>query len=198
MVPTWTDVLGAVWECPRCKREFENNFSSHYWPKGEKRMIEDWNEAITFVLQQEGGYTLDPNDPGGETNFGISKKAYPNVDIKNLTAEQAKAIYKTDYWQACSCDDLPRAWAIAVFDTGVNQGVGKARRLMQIALGVDVDGVVGPATLAAAAKSGPDQVKMFLAQRLKDYANIMAANQKLLIYALNWCHRVIDLAQLIL
>ena len=53
--------------------------------------------AINNVLQHEGGYIFDPIDPGGETNFGISKRSYPNIDIKNLTKSQAMDIYYQDF-----------------------------------------------------------------------------------------------------
>jgi lysozyme family protein len=161
-------------------------------------MKEDWNDAINFVLKMEGGYTVDPNDPGGETNFGISKKAYPNLDIKDMTVDQAEAIYQSDYWAPCSCDDLPKPLALSVFDCAVNQGVTKAKRILQMALGVEVDGNVGPETIAAAMKSGPQQVKLYLADRLAEYSRIMADNPKLLVFAQNWAFRVVSLAELIL
>lgn len=162
-------------------------------------MTEDWEAAIAFTLKQEGGYTLDPNDPGGETNFGISKKAYPSLDIKNLTIDEAKQIYFKDYWQACQCDQLPRRFAISVFDTAVNQGQKKAQKFLQMVLDVDVDGVVGPKTIAAAFKSDDSyHAKKYLAERLADYARIMAGNQNLLVYAINWSYRVVSLSELVL
>ena len=57
-----------------------------------------FDEIIEVVLEHEGGYVNDPHDAGGETNFGIAKRWYPDVDIKNLTKEQAKKIYHQDYW----------------------------------------------------------------------------------------------------
>lgn len=70
----------------------------------------------------------DPEDPGGETKYGISKRAYPRLDIKNLTLEDASAIYKRDYWNAAGCDDLDDSLALVVFDTAVNCGVGRAKK----------------------------------------------------------------------
>lgn len=161
-------------------------------------MKNDWDNAVTFVLKMEGDYTVDPNDPGGETKFGISKKAYPSLDIKNLTVEEAREIYHRDYWLPCSCDDLPSAFSISVFDCAVNQGTGKAKRLLQIALDVTVDGVIGPKTIEAAVKADTYRVKKYLAERLADYARIMSANPKLLVFAVNWSYRVLSLAELIL
>lgn len=160
-------------------------------------MNTDWPIAIDFVLKMEGGYTVDPNDPGGETNFGISKKAYPSLDIKNLKVDDAKEIYRHDYWEECQCDELPTPLALCVFDTAVNQGTGKAKRLLQIALGVDVDGVIGDKTIAAAFKADTHQTKLFLADRLAEYGRLMSANPHLLVFAVNWSYRVISLAELI-
>jgi lysozyme family protein len=161
-------------------------------------MISDWEKAIEFVLEMEGGYTLDADDPGGETKYGISKKAYPNLDIKTLTITEAKTIYENDYWKPCKCDELPTSFAISVFDTAVNQGVYTAIKLLQKTLGVKDDGIIGPVTIAAAVNATPRSVKLFLANRLAAYAKLMASNQNLLVFATNWSFRVISLSELIL
>jgi len=157
-------------------------------------MNNDFDEAINFVLEMEGGYTLDPNDPGGETNYGISRKSYPNLDIKNLSRQDAVEIYRKDFWTPCHCDDLPRYWAMLVFDSAVNQGTRVAIRIMQIALNVTVDGIVGPKTLAAARSAKPRAVKVALAQRIAAYHRLMAEKPNLERYAVDWAFRVIDLA----
>ena len=89
-----------------------------------------FDSAIQFVLEREGGYVNDPADPGGETNMGISKRAYPNEDIKNLTVERAKALYHRDYWLAAGCDALSPPLDLIVLDTAVNMGVGRARQFL--------------------------------------------------------------------
>jgi len=86
-----------------------------------------FDRCITFVLKQEGGYVNDPRDAGGETNFGISKRAYPGLDIKALTVEQAKEIYSFDYWLKAGCDKLAWPDCLVVFDTAINMGVGRAK-----------------------------------------------------------------------
>lgn len=113
-----------------------------------------FEKAIRFVLIHEGGYVDDPDDPGGETNFGISKRAHPREDIKNMTKERAAAIYRSDYWDRCHCDALPPSLAMVTFDAAVNQGVGAAVRMLQKAVGTTVDGVMGPMTEAAAQAMG--------------------------------------------
>lgn len=162
-------------------------------------MEKDWGTAIAFVLKMEGGAEaeLNANDRGGLTKFGISQKAFPKLDIKALTVEDAKTIYRRDYWETCKCDELPAAFAIAVFDTAVNQGPGTARRLLQVALDVDVDGIIGEKTITAAHKASPYRVKKFLAERLAVYARLMVGDHSQLANAVNWSYRVLSLAELV-
>lgn len=87
--------------------------------------MSSFDKALEFTLRWEGGYVFDHDDPGGETKYGISKRAYPNVNIKELTREQAGDIYKRDYWNTFNCDNLSVADACAVFDTCVNCGVAR-------------------------------------------------------------------------
>ena len=89
-------------------------------------MKENFNLALGFVLRWEGGYCNHPSDPGGETNFGISKRAYPDVDIKALTKFEAGQIYRKDYWDKIGGDDLPWPMDICVFNCAVNCGRGRA------------------------------------------------------------------------
>lgn len=93
-----------------------------------------FERAFDIVVGAEGGYVNDPQDPGGETNFGISKRSYPTVDIKNLTLPQARDIYLRDYWRKAGCDSLAsEAMGILIFDCAVNQGVARARQTASIA-----------------------------------------------------------------
>jgi lysozyme family protein len=117
--------------------------------------ISAFDLCFANTLGHEGGYTNNPSDPGGETNWGISKRAYPNVDIANLTQDQAKAIYKSDYWDKISGDTLHPALACITFDAAVNNGVGSASRWLQTAVGATPDGSIGPATRAAIQKADP-------------------------------------------
>lgn len=107
-------------------------------------MTEDeaWQYAMSVVSVAEGGFTDDPRDAGnwtggkqgvGElrgTNFGISAAAYPNLDIANLTREEAQAIYKRDYWDSIGAGDLDPALGLVAFDTAVNSGPGRARAML--------------------------------------------------------------------
>jgi lysozyme family protein len=93
----------------------------------------DFEIAVNFTLQKEGGYHKDPLDPGGETNFGISKRYNPEVDIKNLTRAKAIEIYRRKYWQATGCDDLEFPMNVLYFECCVNPGVGHAQRFRTLA-----------------------------------------------------------------
>ena len=110
---------------------------------------------IERVLTHEGGYVNDPRDPGQETRWGISKRSYPAVDIRNLTRAQAIDIYRRDFWQRVRGDELPREFAFQALDAAVNHGIGNAVRWMQRAAGVADDGVIGPVTLAAVQRAQP-------------------------------------------
>lgn len=107
-----------------------------------------FDQAFDKLIGHEGGYVFDSRDPGGETKFGISKRQYPNLDIRNLTLADAKAIYRRDYWDRAQCDKLHPDLAFDLFDGAVNSGIGQSIRWLQRAVGVADDGVIGPLTLA--------------------------------------------------
>lgn len=84
--------------------------------------MSNFESAFGIIVGIEGGYVNDPKDPGGETKYGISKRRYPNEDIKNLTIERAQFLYQRDFWNPHKCDYLPWEQALLVFDTAVNGG----------------------------------------------------------------------------
>ncbi len=119
-------------------------------------MDEKFKAAVEAVLDHEGGYSNDPGDPGGETNFGVSRRSYPDLDIKSLTREQAEAIYHRDWWAAYGYGLIDDASVAAkVLDLSVNIGPARAHKLLQETINdlsparVAVDGRLGPATLDA-------------------------------------------------
>lgn len=59
------------------------------------------------MINREGVYVNDPYDPGGETKYGICKRSYPNLNIKELTLEEAKKIYHRDFWKRGKFEDVP-------------------------------------------------------------------------------------------
>ena len=121
--------------------------------------------ALRHVLTQEGGWTEDPFDPGGPTNFGITLAEFAEwrhvvltaltlsglkQALRDIPAQTVETIYRERYWQAGACAQLPAALAFMHFDAAVNHGTGRAARFLQTALGVAADGEIGPLTLAAA------------------------------------------------
>lgn len=124
--------------------------------------------AFDRLLGHEGGYTAGAGDPGGETNWGISKRSYPAVDIRNLTRDGAKIIYRRDFWARIHADQLPPAVAFQVFDFAVNSGIETAIRYLQRAVGVADDGHWGPVSAAAAvAVPAADIILRLNAERLE-------------------------------
>lgn len=131
----------------------------------EAATAQSFRRSLDHVLLMEGGYTDDPYDPGGPTNLGITLAdlaSYRGVAvtdasdaalksaIKALTPEAVAPIYLSRYWQPSCSGSLPPALALFHFDTAVNQGISTAARMLQQSLSVDVDGEIGPITLAAA------------------------------------------------
>ena len=134
-----------------------------------------FNEIIEKVLDHEGGYVNDPTDRGGETNFGIAKRFYPDVDIKNLTREEAKKIYHQDYWRPAKCDEVSPKLRHIYFDMCVNFGRSGAVKVLQRAAnakgaGLIVDGGIGPKTINAIADVEHERVKAY---RVLKFAKIV-------------------------
>lgn len=145
--------------------------------------------AIERVLSHEGGYVNDPNDPGGETNWGISKRAYPDVDIKNLTREQAIAIYKRDYWDKVAGAQLHEDIAYQVLDFAVNSGGPVAIQYLQRAAGAADDGYIGPATIEAVNKMPmPVLILIYIALRQKYQVKLKAWKN----FSAGWASRNAD------
>lgn len=146
----------------------------------------NFDDAFDRLLGHEGGYVNDPRDPGGETNWGISKRAYPNVDIKSLTKEAAKTIYRRDYWTPVRADELPDSVRFDVFDAAVNHGVLQSAKWLQRAAGAQPDGVIGAQTVASARAAGPQLAAHFNGYRLQFYTD--SANWA--VYGKGWTRRV--------
>lgn len=132
-----------------------------------------FEQMVERVLSHEGGYVNHPSDPGGETKWGIAKRSYPHLDIRNLTRDAAKDIYRRDFWQRVKADELHPSVAFQAFDAAVNHGIGNAVRWLQRAAGVADDGAIGPISLAAIKKMEPiDLVVLFNAERLEFYTKL--------------------------
>jgi len=155
-----------------------------------------FDEIIDSVLEHEGGYVNDPKDLGGETKYGITKRFYPDVDIKNLTKEDAKKIYYDDYWVRNKVPSLPDNLKYIYFDMCINQGRGTAVRVLQRAVNskggaLEVDGGLGPMTLKAINKYKPcdNRVRCY---RLKHYYDLVNKRPEQEKFLFGWFRRALE------
>ena len=161
----------------------------------------NFDQAFDRLIGHEAGFSEDERDPGnwtggrpgvGElkgTKFGIAANTYPDIDIKNLTLDQAKAIYYRDWWLKVGADEIDAAIVFQLWDFAVNAGMGTAKRALQRAVRVADDGAIGSRTLAAIkAMSVPDVLMRFNAQRLRHYTSLSTWPT----YGKGWTNRVAD------
>lgn len=163
--------------------------------------MSNFDTAFAVVVGVEGVLSLDPRDPGnwtggavgaGElrgTKYGVSAAAHPTVDIRSLTLDGAREIYRNEYWTAVRADELPPPLALLVFDAAVNSGPGQAIRWLQQAVGTGIDGKLGPKTMAAVqahAGQGARVMAELLARRLVFMASLPIWR----INSLGWARRV--------
>jgi lysozyme family protein len=143
--------------------------------------------AVEIVLKNEGGYSENPDDPGGCTNFGISQRAYPDLDIKDLTIEQAKEIYLRDYWKFGGVYN--QSIANKVFDSYVNIGEHSIK-IAQECLGIIQDGIYGPQTERAInSMSAIYFLNSYRAGLIDYYQNLVVNNPKLGVFLTGWLNR---------
>ena len=129
----------------------------------------DFHRCISLILGEEGGIENHRKDPGGLTNYGISQRSDPTLNIAALTLDDAKAIYRRDYWQPIHGDELPSGLDLLMLDCAINQGVTTALQLLQQALRIQDDGLIGPQTLSAAEAAMPGLLDAFDAERALRY-----------------------------
>ncbi len=158
-------------------------------------MLTKFDDIIEVVLHHEGGYVNDPKDPGGETNFGIAKRSHPDVDIKNLTKEEAKEIYYENYWCDNKVPNIPDELQHIYFDMCVNFGIIGAGKVLQRAIngkykaGLELDGRVGPKTLKAVKNLEADRLRAY---RVLKFAEIVVKKPKQEKYWFGWYRRALD------
>lgn len=137
-----------------------------------------FERSVTLVLELEGGYVDNPADPGGATNMGITLntlRAWRHddtltaEDVRDLSQEEAKAIYRAEYWNKMQCDALPAGVDLSVFDFGVNAGPSRSVKLLQKLVGAPQDGAMGPITLSAVATKQPVPLIQDFADGRLDY-----------------------------
>ena len=150
--------------------------------------------AIEKTLAHEGGYVNDPDDKGGETKFGISKRSYPEIDIAKLTRDEAAAIYKRDYWDEVKGDDIDsQVIAEHLFDTAVNMGVNRAAKMGQRIVGATDDGRIGPQSVAAFNECGEIRFDdKYRLAKISRYAWICNKNGDQKKFLLGWINRALS------
>lgn len=145
--------------------------------------------AMDFTLEFEGGWSMDPDDRGGLTRFGISIVHNPDVDLETLTMDRAIQLAWERYWIPAHCGEFPPHYAVAVFDLAYNSGPARAVRMLQSSLEVAVDGRVGPITRGAAARR-PDRLTYYLADRLTFLDDIINRDGSQMRFRRGWYRRV--------
>ena len=126
-------------------------------------MKENFDKCLKMLLSHEGGFVNHPDDPGGITNLGVTKKVYDEwigresteQEMRDLTPEDVGPIYKKNYWDRVKGDSLPSGLVWACFDWAVNSGSGRPAKAVQRAVGATADGAIGPATLGLNMEKDP-------------------------------------------
>jgi len=159
-----------------------------------------YDVAFKELIGYEGGYVNDPRDAGGETKYGISKRANPDIDIKHITLDFAKDYYYKKFWLPLKLNEVKNAIiSTEIMDTAVNMGRGAAARITQQALnflGEDLteDGIVGPATLGAINKWGHKDERAFFVClngfQFMRYAHIIQKMPDKIVFSRGWTKRI--------
>lgn len=156
----------------------------------------DFNIAVELVLSNEGGYVHNLADSGGETAFGISKRSYPSIDPKTLTIEQAKAIYKRDFWHPLYAELRSQEVANKLMDMSVNFGQGNSTIIVQKALrglgcAIKQDGVFGRNTLAIVNQTDAQTLLTAIRKhQAMRYVAIVQKNPSQIAFLEGWLRRV--------
>ena len=159
-----------------------------------------FDQSVALVLLHEGGFVQHPRDPGGATKFGITREtlaqargAFASIeDVRRLTRDEAASIYRRFYWNAVRADELPVGLGLALFDLAVNSGPTRAVKMLQKALRIDQDGLIGPLTLKAAADAHtPDTIRRLTRERLGFLARLATWS----VFGRGWRRRVLAVEQ---
>tara|TARA_R110002020_G_scaffold393759_3_gene603867 strand:+ start:89 stop:658 length:570 start_codon:yes stop_codon:yes gene_type:complete len=161
---------------------------------GKERKMTTFDQVIKQVFHHEGGYVNDPDDPGGETKYGISKRAFPDEDIKELTKKRAAKLYYDHYWIPSKVNLLPDSIRAIYFDMAVNMGIKRAATILQKACNhknkvkIKVDGRLGKNTAKHSKILEPERLRSF---RVKYYADLVSRKPTLEKYWFGWYRRAL-------
>lgn len=176
------------------------------YPFSTKGYTPEFCHAVRFILIEEGalyndgtpkpglGYVNNPKDPGGETKGGISKRAFPGVDIAALTLDRIVRIYHTNYWRPAYCSEWPEPIALYMLDSAVQHGAGNAIRMLQEISGCKADGKVGPNTRKAVHAGDVEYLcARYGLRRARFYARILKNNYSQITFIEGWHNRLVHL-----
>jgi lysozyme family protein len=154
----------------------------------------NFDQALEIVLKHEGGYVNHPNDPGGETNFGITQRVARmngyTGEMREIPMNVVRDIYRKDFWNAVRAEELPDALRLPVFDAAVNSGPRRAIQWLQTSVGANADGIFGPRTLLAVKTHPAQQTALRMcAARLDFLAGLNHFNT----FGRGWVRRVVDI-----
>jgi len=153
--------------------------------------MRQFNDYLEVILKHEGGYVNNINDLGGETNYGISHKSYPDLNIKDITLDEVSKIYYNDYWLKLNIDKIfNEDLKLHIFDMGVNAGNKTAIKLLQHILGVVEDGIMGPETESKVEEYFTSILTLYKNTRITYYNNLVKKNPKLQEFLNGWISRV--------
>lgn len=178
---------------------------SSQYPFSTKGFTAEFCHAVKFILTKEGalypngtpkpdlGYVNDPDDPGGETKGGISKRAFPSINIKALDLDRIVRLYYTNYWKPAYCQEWAGPVALYQLDSAVQHGATTAIKLLQEISGTKADGKVGPNTRAAVHGSDVEYlVARYGLRRSRFYARILKKNYSQTRFIEGWHNRLVD------
>jgi len=165
--------------------------------------VSGFTRALAIVLESEGGFVHHAADRGGPTNCGITQRTYdawradggqPPRPVQDIQSDEIQAIYHRNYWVAGKCDALPWPASLVHFDGWVNHKPIDAARVLQRALSVRADGIIGPITLGAADKAVPAELcNRMLWERLHLYDRIVDYDRSQSAFFRGWVKRILKL-----
>lgn len=163
-----------------------------------------FDKALQFVLAREGGYVDNPHDHGGATNQGITQRTYNTfrakqgldfMDVRAISYSEITAIYSANYWKVAGCNELPDPLDLVQFDSAVQHGPHTAIKLLQRALRITDDGVLGAKTIGAVRSTEPSLlIRRYLDERKAYYAAIIAHDPSQQAFATGWKARMLALS----
>lgn len=161
----------------------------------QNELVDNFNKIINTIIKNEGGFINDKDDSGGKTKYGISQKAFPDVDIENLDLEDAIHIYKKEYWDKYKIELIPKHLQRTYFDMVVNHGYTRATKILQEAHNshssnkLDIDGVCGRLTRKAVCTLRKERLQAY---RVFFYVELVLSKPKLEKFYYGWFKRGIE------